>query len=32
VTAGGRDGDSVAVDVLLALRLQAGNDWPIYGL
>ncbi len=32
VGAGGRDGESVALDVLLAMRLEAGNDWPIYGL
>lgn len=28
VGAGGRDGDSIALDVLLQLRLQAGNDYP----
>ena len=32
VGAGGRDGESVALDVLLAMRLAAGNDWPIHGL
>ncbi|QKE84624.1 hypothetical protein [Arthrobacter sp. NEB 688] len=28
VGAGGRDGDSVALDVLLRLRLEAGPDFP----
>lgn len=28
VGAGGRDGDSVALDVLLRLRLDAGSDFP----
>lgn len=28
VGAGGRDGDSVALDVLLQLRLDAGSDFP----
>ena len=28
VGAGGRDGDSVALDVLLGLRLEAGDDFP----
>lgn len=28
VGAGGRDGDSVALDVLLQLRLEAGPDFP----
>jgi hypothetical protein len=32
VGAGGRDGESMALDVLLAMRLQAENDWPIHGL
>jgi len=32
VGAGARDGESVALDVLLAMRLEAGNDWPIHGL
>jgi hypothetical protein len=32
VGAGGRDGESIALDVLLAMRLDAGNDWPIHGL
>ena len=32
VGAGGRDGESVALDVLLAMRLDAGNDWAIHGL
>jgi hypothetical protein len=32
VGAGGRDGESIALDVLLAMRLDAGDDWPIYGL
>ena len=28
VGAGGRDGDSIALDALLALRLEAGADFP----
>ena len=32
VGAGARDGESIALDVLLAMRLDAGDDWPIYGL
>lgn len=28
VGAGGRDGDSIALDVLLGLRLDAGHDFP----
>ena len=32
VGAGGRDGESMALDGLLAMRLEAGNDWPIHGL
>lgn len=28
VGAGGRDGDSIALDTLLALRLEAGADFP----
>jgi hypothetical protein len=32
VGAGGRDGESIALSVLLAMRLDAGDDWPIYGL
>jgi hypothetical protein len=28
VGAGGRDGESIALDALLALRLEAGDDWP----
>lgn len=28
VGAGGRDGDSIALDVLLRLRLDAGHDFP----
>jgi hypothetical protein len=32
VGAGGRDGESIALDVLLAMRLEAGDDWPIHGL
>lgn len=31
VGAGGRDGESIALDVLLAMRLDAGDDWPIFG-
>jgi hypothetical protein len=29
VGAGARDGESVSLEVLLAMRLGAGNDWPI---
>jgi hypothetical protein len=29
VGAGARDGESIALDVLLAMRLAAGDDWPI---
>jgi hypothetical protein len=32
VGAGGRDGESMALDVLLAMRLGAGNDWRVHGL
>lgn len=32
VGAGGRDGESIALDVLLDLRLAAGDDWPVAGL
>jgi hypothetical protein len=32
VGAGARDGESIALNVLLAMRLDAGDDWPIYGL
>jgi hypothetical protein len=32
VGAGARDGESIALDVLLAMRLDAGDDWPIHGL
>jgi len=32
VGAGGRDGESVALDVLLSMRLDAGHDWPVQGL
>jgi hypothetical protein len=31
VGAGGRDGESVALDALLRLRLDAGNDWRVPG-
>ena len=31
VGAGARDGESVALGVLLAMRLEAGDDWPIHG-
>ena len=31
VGAGARDGESIALDVLLALRLDAGDDWPVHG-
>lgn len=29
---GARDGESMALDVLLALRLAAGDDWAVTGL
>ena len=29
---GARDGESIALDVLLAMRLAAGDDWPVVGL
>jgi hypothetical protein len=29
VGAGARDGESVALEVLLAMRLDAGDDWPV---
>jgi hypothetical protein len=32
VGAGGRDGESIALDVLLAMRLEAGDDWQVQGL
>ena len=32
VGVGGRDGESIALDVLLAMRLDARDDWPIHGL
>ena len=32
VGAGGRDGESMALDVLLPMRLAAGDDWPVHGL
>ena len=32
VGAGARDGESIALDVLLAMRLAAGDDWAIQGL
>ena len=32
VGAGARDGESMGLDVLLAMRLDAGDDWPIYGM
>jgi hypothetical protein len=32
VGAGARDGESIALDVLLAMRLGAGDDWPVQGL
>ena len=32
VGAGARDGESIALDALLALRLDAGNDWTVQGL
>jgi hypothetical protein len=31
VGAGARDGESIALDVLLAMRLDAGDEWPIVG-
>lgn len=31
VGAGGRDGESIALDALLALRLDAGSDWRVPG-
>jgi hypothetical protein len=31
VGAGGRDGESIALDALLALRLDAGSDWQVHG-
>jgi len=31
VGAGARDGESIALPVLLAMRLDAGDDWPIHG-
>jgi len=30
VGAGGRDGESIALDQLLAMRLDAGDDWPVH--
>lgn len=32
VGAGARDGESIALDSLVALRLDAGDDWPVRGL
>jgi hypothetical protein len=32
VGAGARDGESIALDVLLTMRLDAGNTWPIHGM
>jgi hypothetical protein len=32
VGAGARDGESIALDVLLAMRLRAGDDWAVHGL
>ncbi len=32
VGAGGRDGESIALDALLDLRLTAGDDWAVAGL
>ena len=32
VGAGARDGESIALDVLLALRLDAGDHWAVQGL
>jgi hypothetical protein len=29
---GARDGESIALDVLLAMRLDAGDDWAVHGL
>ena len=31
VGAGGRDGESIALDALLALRLENGENWTVYG-
>ena len=31
VGAGARDGESIALDVLLTMRLDAGNAWPVHG-
>src|SRR6478736_731438 len=31
VGAGGRDGESIALDALLTLRLDAGGDWRVPG-
>ena len=31
VGAGARDGESIALDRLLAMRLDAGDDWPVGG-
>src|SRR3954468_5157280 len=31
VGAGGRDGESIALDALLTLRLEAGNAWQVAG-
>jgi len=31
VGAGGRDGESIALDALLTLRLEAGNAWKVAG-
>lgn len=31
VGAGGRDGESIALDALLAMRLNAGSDWRVHG-
>jgi hypothetical protein len=31
VGAGGRDGESIALDALLSLRLEEGEDWRVYG-
>ena len=31
VGAGGRDGESIALDALLTLRLDAGSDWRVHG-
>lgn len=32
VGAGARDGESIALEALLELRLDAGDDWPVEGL